>query len=115
MKTEKIPESWFDSPFNNPAIISRFQWGSGAKNVVIGMHSLEGNVNDEYKQEMEVEEIITHEDYDDFIYDKDIMLLKLKEEITFSEHVSPVCLPSLNEELDPGTKCYTTGWGNLEG
>lgn len=91
----------------------RFSWGSGTRSVVVGMHSMSGEATS--KRTIAVEEIIDHEDYDNHAYDQDIMLLKLAESIDFSDQVSPVCLPAQDEVFDAGTKCYTTGWGNLEG
>ena len=66
-------------------------------------------------QKIEVEEVISHEKYDEWTYDQDIMLMKLKSPIEFSDEVSPICLPMAGEEFEPGLKCYTTGWGDLEG
>jgi len=43
----------------------------------------------------------------------DIMLLKLAHPVEFNEAVSPVCLPSLWQELSSGTRCYSSGWGTL--
>ena len=45
----------------------------------------------------------------------DIIILKLKEPLTFTSNVKPVCLPA--ETFTPTTlgskktKCYTSGWG----
>lgn len=34
--------------------------------------------------------------------------------MTFHEHLSPVCLPSAEKELHPGTVCTVIGWGKKE-
>jgi len=42
----------------------------------------------------------------------DISLAKLKTPVQFTDHISPVCLPKLNENLpNPGTPIFLTGWG----
>ncbi|MBW02083.1 Chymotrypsinogen B2, partial [Eschrichtius robustus] len=41
----------------------------------------------------------------------DITLLKLATPARFSETVSPVCLPSANDDFPAGMLCVTTGWG----
>jgi len=39
-------------------------------------------------------------------------LLKLKSPVTFTDHISPVCLPTANEELpNAGSAVFVTGWG----
>lgn len=34
--------------------------------------------------------------------------------VTFHEHLLPVCLPSADRELTPGTVCTVIGWGKKE-
>ncbi|XP_035223888.1 chymotrypsinogen A-like [Stegodyphus dumicola] len=45
----------------------------------------------------------------------DIALLKLSAPVQFNDAVRPVCLPSLGWDLQPGTRCYATGWGETRG
>ena len=46
--------------------------------------------------------------------DNDIVILKLKTALTFSNDVKPACLPAANFAPDTtGQKCYVSGWGTL--
>ncbi|XP_045389892.1 chymotrypsinogen B2 [Lemur catta] len=44
----------------------------------------------------------------------DITLLKLATPAQFSETVSPVCLPSADDDFPAGSPCVTTGWGKTK-
>jgi len=45
----------------------------------------------------------------------DIALMKLKEPIEFTDHISPICLPAVQDELPlAGTNTYIIGWGNTK-
>ena len=70
---------------------------------------------EEYYRKISIERMIPHENYNDDTYDTDIMLLKLSEKVDFNEAVQPVCLPDAGQRVEPGMKCFTTGWGHLEG
>ena len=45
----------------------------------------------------------------------DVMLLKLERPLTFSDEVSPICLPSQFKSIASGRRCFSTGWGALRG
>ncbi|KFM77956.1 Apolipoprotein(a), partial [Stegodyphus mimosarum] len=45
----------------------------------------------------------------------DIALIKLNAPVEFTDTVQPACLPSLGWDLQPGTQCYATGWGETRG
>ncbi|XP_042171195.1 LOW QUALITY PROTEIN: ovochymase-2-like [Oncorhynchus tshawytscha] len=45
----------------------------------------------------------------------DIALVRLGGEVTPSDQISYSCLPSLEEVLEEGKKCYATGWGDETG
>ncbi|KAM9770435.1 ovochymase-2 [Menidia menidia] len=45
----------------------------------------------------------------------DIALVRLQEEVTPSDEISFACLPSEEEILPEGKKCYATGWGDETG
>ena len=68
----------------------------------------------EFQRTVSIDEVIPHQGYNDNTYDTDIMLLKLSERIDFGETIHPVCLPEQGARVPVGTRCYTTGWGNLE-
>jgi len=70
---------------------------------------VEGN-----EQIIPIDKIILHPNYNpvETGYDYDVALIKLKEPITFTSDVRPVCLPTM--DFPPGTNCYVTGWGDTE-
>lgn len=45
----------------------------------------------------------------------DIALVRLDGEVTPSDKISYACLPSSEEMLPGGKKCYATGWGDETG
>ncbi|XP_062851362.1 cubilin [Trichomycterus rosablanca] len=45
----------------------------------------------------------------------DIALVRLDGEVTSTDHIDFACLPSADEELPGGKKCYATGWGDETG
>ncbi|KAM9476723.1 ovochymase-2 isoform 2-T2 [Clarias gariepinus] len=45
----------------------------------------------------------------------DIALVRLDGEVTQTEHIDFACLPSVEEMLPGGKKCYATGWGDESG
>lgn len=62
---------------------------------------------------VQVEEIIDHEKYNTKyqIPDYDFSLLKLKEPLKFSDKINSIELPKQDEEVEPGTFCMISGWG----
>ncbi|XP_041437454.1 transmembrane protease serine 2 isoform X4 [Xenopus laevis] len=58
-----------------------------------------------------VEKIIAHPGYKDSNKDKDIALMKLRDEITFGYNTQPVCLPNSGMFWNAGTSCWISGWG----
>jgi len=56
-----------------------------------------------------VSKVIEHENYNSRTYDNDIALLKLEDELTFTDEITPICLPSSDAVV--GTTCTVTGWG----
>ncbi|XP_053187873.1 transmembrane protease serine 2 [Scomber japonicus] len=60
-----------------------------------------------------VSRIISHEKFDSKTNNNDIALLKLKEPLTFTRTVSPVCLPNFGVQLSAGKQAWITGWGAL--
>ncbi|XP_076325862.1 atrial natriuretic peptide-converting enzyme-like isoform X2 [Tachypleus tridentatus] len=45
------------------------------------------------------------------LYNNDIALLLLDNPVNFGDFLRPVCLPSPDFPLTPGTSCYVAGWG----
>jgi len=63
-----------------------------------------------------VQIIEQHPDYDNENYDTrfDISLLKIEGEVTMSDFVAPIALPSAGDMPSEGQLCNTTGWGSLD-
>ena len=51
--------------------------------------------------------------YDSHQTNNDLALLKLQNEIRYTDEISPVCLPDVPGR--PGQDCVTTGWGDTQG
>ncbi|XP_067881869.1 chymotrypsin-like elastase family member 2A [Heterodontus francisci] len=58
--------------------------------------------------------IISHYAYDHRTLNNDIALLLLEEEIAYSGHVRPICLPAQSSKLSNADLCFISGWGALE-
>ncbi|XP_072025139.1 uncharacterized protein [Amphiura filiformis] len=67
----------------------------------------------QYHVDVEFSAIITHPQYDSDTYFNDLALLRFKQPITFNDYVRPICLATLQEELQHYTGCYAIGWGRL--
>jgi hypothetical protein len=52
--------------------------------------------------------------FNSFTVRNDITLLKLATPAQFSETVSAVCLPTVDDDFPAGTLCATTGWGKTK-
>lgn len=81
----------------------------------MGAHYKEsGSIGTE--QDVEIGEIIAHENFNPRNYRYDIALLKLAKPVTIGNGVSTICLPDTSFPLpfdNPNKKCYVTGWGTL--
>uniref|UniRef100_A0A671Q5F5 Chymotrypsin B-like n=1 Tax=Sinocyclocheilus anshuiensis TaxID=1608454 RepID=A0A671Q5F5_9TELE len=55
--------------------------------------------------------VITHPLYSSTTINNDIALLKLSSPVTLTPRISPVCLAPSTISILPGTRCFTTGWG----
>jgi len=79
--------------------------------VKIGVFNKAKN-NEPGEQVLGVSEIYINPKYDNMKTTYDITLLKLEKPVTFSDHISPICLPAQNETLpDDGSPVFVTGWG----
>jgi secreted trypsin-like serine protease len=79
--------------------------------VVIGDHTRNDDSNTE-RRTLNVEQIIMHEDYDDWDYYNDIALVKVTQAIAFNENIQPVCGPDSDDQY-VYRKTQTSGWGSL--
>ena len=71
-----------------------------------------------FEQEYTADRIIIHPGYDSDTLNRDICILKLKSNESFEtakdNDIEYACLPEPDETVEPGTKCWTAGWGTLE-
>lgn len=56
---------------------------------------------------------VVNEAYNPATYQNDIALLELSEEVTYRQHIIPICLPSKSENFT-GEKATVTGWGRTQ-
>ena len=55
--------------------------------------------------------IIIHSLYSSVSLDYDVSLIRLAEEVSYSQGVSPVCMPGTSDTAsDADTQCVGTGW-----
>lgn len=62
-----------------------------------------------------VRDIIIHPKYwGRSIIRSDIALLHLQTPVTFSKYVQPICIPEQDFNLEVGSQCWVTGWGQVK-
>ena len=54
---------------------------------------------------------ITHLGWDRTTMLNDISLLKLAGSVTYTDHIMPICLPIHGSNVENGTTCWISGWG----
>lgn len=64
-----------------------------------------------WKVRRNVKQIIAHHDYDPVTYNNDIALMELDTNITLSQNIWPICLPSPTYHFPVGCEAWVTGWG----
>ena len=77
--------------------------------VILGEH----NIADSEFNRVDVAEIINHPDYDSQTTDNDYAILRLANPVTFTNEVSPACLPADLSATYAGVLATVTGWGTL--
>lgn len=66
-------------------------------------------------QDRDIDYIVRHQGYDSRSKQNDIALIRLKEEVTFADHIKPICLPVTAELRSQNpTQYIVTGWGRSE-
>ena len=77
--------------------------------VILGEH----NIADSDFNRVDVAEIINHPNYNPQTTDNDYAILRLKNLVTFTNEVSPACLPADLSNTFAGVLATVTGWGTL--
>ncbi|XP_060112658.1 prostasin isoform X1 [Heteronotia binoei] len=83
----------------------------GIYDVTLGAFQLKNPTGDMVVRQ--VEKVIKHPDYTDEGSKGDIALVKLKQPVTYSRTIRPICLPASSVNFPAGMKCTITGWGNV--
>jgi Trypsin len=71
------------------------------------------NISRDYTEIKKIRRIIAHEDFDIFNFNNDIALLELATPIVYGPRVTPVCLPSGNQDDFTDQLTLVAGWGRL--
>ena len=77
--------------------------------VLLGEH----NIADSDFNRVDVAEIINHPNYNPQTTDNDYAILRLANPVTFTNEVSPACLPADLSNTFAGVLATVTGWGTL--
>jgi len=88
----------------------------GTYQVKLGVHSKYRN-DERGEQIRSVTELYAHPNfsYDSANMTHDFALLKLESPVNYTDHISPVCLPSSLQELPgAGSAIFVTGWGKTK-
>jgi len=79
--------------------------------VVAGEHNLRKTSGNE--QTIQTQNHYSHPSYDSQTMKFDIGLIRLSSPVELNDCVGTVCLPSVGDDVSPGTECWITGWGTL--
>ena len=66
------------------------------------------------ENDYEISEVIIHPSYRITESYNDIAIIKLKNKVTFSKHIKPVCMPADDETNYEGNHAKVIGWGARE-
>lgn len=83
--------------------------------VQLGMYSLTASLVGGVKN-ISVSEIHVHHEWEgasEIRYDADIAIILLSDNVTFTNHILPVCMPP-DDEVSDGVKGFIVGWGVAE-
>ncbi|XP_034624760.1 transmembrane protease serine 9-like [Trachemys scripta elegans] len=80
--------------------------------VLLGVNKLANS--QPHKLSLGVRRIIRHPKYSGESSSGDIALVELERPIQFTDYILPICLPAASVQFPAGTKCWVTGWGNIQ-
>jgi secreted trypsin-like serine protease len=82
--------------------------------VTVGDHD-RSTTQETQSQRIEIGDVIDHPGYDDNTMDNDISLLKVRNQIVYSNTISPVCLPfKFAQEEFANENIVASGWGTTQ-
>ena len=64
-------------------------------------------------QNIKIDQVINHPNYNGQTNDNDVAILKLSQPLNLGSSAQAICLPSDNFEPADGAKCFVSGWGTL--
>lgn len=102
-----ITENWVLSAahcFPNPSDVSSYT-------LYVGRYQQNGF--NPHESSHKVKQIVVPSDYTDPYSGNDVALVELASPVTWSDYVSPVCLPTSDTLFPSGMMCTVTGWGNI--
>lgn len=82
--------------------------------VVVGKHYRDDQRENKGPQHLRVSSIVVHPNYDPFILDSDIAVIKLLDKARIGEKVLPLCLSENQEEEVTSGQGLVTGWSPLQ-
>ena len=80
----------------------------------LGDHNLRGQTEKFAHEEFGVKRKVVNEKYNPATYQNDIALLELSTEVSFKQHIVPVCLPDKGVNNVTGDMATVTGWGRTQ-
>lgn len=82
--------------------------------VFLGLHMQ--SQSSKWTVKRNVKQIIAHRDYNPTTFNNDIALMELDANVTLSQNIWPICLPSPTYHFPVGCEAWITGWGaTMEG
>lgn len=79
----------------------------------MGDYNLRGLTEKFSHEEFGVKRKVVNEAYNPATYQNDIALLELSEDVTYREHIIPICLPEKSANFT-GEMATVTGWGRTQ-
>uniref|UniRef100_A0A3B3I9T3 Peptidase S1 domain-containing protein n=1 Tax=Oryzias latipes TaxID=8090 RepID=A0A3B3I9T3_ORYLA len=79
--------------------------------VVLGLQSLQGSNPNRVSRTITT--LIVHPNFNSATQNNDIALLQLSSPVTFTNYITPVCLPSTGSTFYSGVNTWVTGWGTI--